>query len=66
MLEASRRIVVSASSTLWLGGGAEWPDGQVKEHRSIVTKAMLNYYSVPYELGGVKLFTHSEKKVGQV
>ena len=65
MLEASRRVVVSAFA-LWLGGEGERAGEQVKEHRSIATKATLNYHSVPYGLGGVKLFTHSEKKVGQV
>ena len=65
MLEASRRVVVSAFA-LWLGGEGERAGDQVKEHRSIATKAMLNYNSVPYGSDGVKLFTHGEKKVGQV
>ena len=62
-LPAGRRLCVPA---LWFGGEGERAGEQVKEHRSIATKATLNYHSVPYGLGGVKLFTHSEKKVGQV
>jgi len=41
MFEASRRVVVSAFA-LWLGGEGERAGDQVKEHRSIATKVMLN------------------------
>jgi len=62
-LPAGCRLCVLA---LWLVGEEERAGEQVKERRSIVTKAMLNYNSVPYGSDGVKLFTHGEKKVGQV